>query len=276
MNKLLRQNLYRLKHNKVFWLGMIFMFGFALLRVFTDLNEQILYDSVTEPQKLFFTSVIFVGVVGSVFSSLFLGTEYSDGTLRNKLIVGRTRVAIYLSSFITVSIAMLLFLGAYFVPAFVLGLAIFGAPTCPWLMILVYFLSSITLTLAYSALLTALGACIQNRAISAVVAILTIILLFGGATICQAKLEAPEFYDGFIYVDNLGNTMQETSPNPQYISGTEREVYQALLDVNPAGQSFQVSGYKSVYPFRLPLYALAVIIIATYLGLVIFRREDLK
>ena len=47
-----------------------------------------------------------VGILISIFYSLFLGTEYNDGTIRNKLIVGHKRETIYLASFITGTVAV--------------------------------------------------------------------------------------------------------------------------------------------------------------------------
>ena len=37
----------------------------------------------------FFGCALFIGIVMAVFCSLFIGTEYSEGTIRNKIIIGQ-------------------------------------------------------------------------------------------------------------------------------------------------------------------------------------------
>lgn len=45
----------------------------------------------------FFAYSFFIGILSAIFCSLFTGTEYSDGTIRNKIVVGHSRISIYLS-----------------------------------------------------------------------------------------------------------------------------------------------------------------------------------
>ena len=47
----------------------------------------------------FFGCALFIGIVMAVFCSLFIGTEYSEGTIRNKIIIGQKRGTVYLSNF---------------------------------------------------------------------------------------------------------------------------------------------------------------------------------
>ena len=49
--------------------------------------------------------VLMSGVVLSAFCSLFVGAEYSDGTIRNKIAVGHSRAAVYLANLVTCSAA---------------------------------------------------------------------------------------------------------------------------------------------------------------------------
>ena len=44
---------------------------------------------------LFFNFMTWIGIVMAVFIGLFQGTEYGDGTIRNKLIIGLPRKEIY-------------------------------------------------------------------------------------------------------------------------------------------------------------------------------------
>jgi len=61
--------------------------------------------SITLPEKdhreifaeSIFRAIVMVGILISVCSSLITGTEYDDGTIRNKLMIVQARVHIYLA-----------------------------------------------------------------------------------------------------------------------------------------------------------------------------------
>lgn len=106
MTKLLRANFTRMFKDKVFWVCIIAAFCTGLVTS--------IVAAASEPSWLIkwgpkiiqrFKEVPFFA---SVFASLFLGTEYSNGTLRNKLMIGSARADIYFSSLITVAAGGLL------------------------------------------------------------------------------------------------------------------------------------------------------------------------
>lgn len=109
MSKLLSANFMRLKKDKFFWIGIIFMFAAGVLyptMIYRDVQKTGIINTVDDA---FCGCTLFIGVVMAVFCSLFIGTEYSDGTIRNKITIGHTRTALYLSNAIvsaTVSIFM--------------------------------------------------------------------------------------------------------------------------------------------------------------------------
>ena len=104
MNKLLRANFARVKRNKVFWGFVAFMavFGaFLPIKQYMDSFSSQAETNTVSLNHVFFAYTLVIGVLCAVFCSLFLGTEYSDGTVRNKLMIGHRRSAIYLSNLIT-------------------------------------------------------------------------------------------------------------------------------------------------------------------------------
>ena len=95
MTKLFRANMARLWKSKVFWLE------FSALVTFCVLQKIILIqDSVeTHPlEETFWIQAFVIGIVLSVFISLFVGSEYEYGTMRNKIISGHSRTHIYLAN----------------------------------------------------------------------------------------------------------------------------------------------------------------------------------
>lgn len=51
--------------------------------------------------QLFFIYALFVPLMVSLLTALFIGTDYSDGTMRNKLIAGHVRRKIYVANLIS-------------------------------------------------------------------------------------------------------------------------------------------------------------------------------
>lgn len=276
MNKLLAANLVRLKKDKLFWLGILFMFGFCIYFIVDGYISITRNDYIFLLDDYFYVCTIMIGIVLSIFCSLFLGTEYSDGTIRNKLVVGHTRSSIYLASLLTCGIASFFLLLAYMLPALLIGIPLFGFFSAPVKTVLLTVLGCLLLSLAYSALLTLLSMLIQSKAVAAVIAVAGVfVLLFSAATI-NSKLYEPEYYSGhFVNEDGFLEEMEPT-PNPSYITGSKRFVYETALDIIPAGQAFQLASGTVKNPWRLPLYSLGIIVLSTGIGLLLFQRKEIK
>ena len=73
-----------------------------------------------------FPYAMLIGVLSAIFCSLFLGVEYGDGTMRNKIIAGHKRTDIYLSNLITNLSASLLMCLSYILSNVVLGIPLLG------------------------------------------------------------------------------------------------------------------------------------------------------
>lgn len=116
MFKLLSANLSRLKKEKVFWAVILFMFGLGLFFVLSSYNETFRYNSSISLDKKLFEYSLVIGCCTAVFCSIFTGTEYSNGTIRNKLIVGHTRSAVYLANWIISAAAAIVMMLAFLIP----------------------------------------------------------------------------------------------------------------------------------------------------------------
>ena len=76
MSKLLSANFMRLKKDKFFWIGIIFMFAAGVLyptMIYRDVQKTGIINTVDDA---FCGCTLFIGVVMAVFCSLFIGTEY--------------------------------------------------------------------------------------------------------------------------------------------------------------------------------------------------------
>ena len=80
----------------------------------------------------FFEYAAFIGILAAAFISLFLGTEYSNGAIRNKVAVGHSRLSIYFAGLITGFAASLLCMAGYMLSCLAVGAPCWaGSPSPP-------------------------------------------------------------------------------------------------------------------------------------------------
>lgn len=274
MIKLLRAGFTRLIKNKLFWLLTVFSIGLALFMIYTQYSDMKKYEEVIEVEQLMLNYSMMVGIVIAIFTSLFLGVEYSDGTIRNKICIGHKRVNIYLSNLIIVTLTSLfsyiLFIGI----VASIGIPFFETITFPILKLLMLFGCIFATVIAYSSIFTFIAMIISNKTINAIVSIMLAFGLMMNAMICFSKLEAPKTIQEATIVD--GETKIEEVPNPKYPSEKQKKLYRTMLDINPAGQMLQIAGRIVPNLSMLPLYSLGIIVVSTGTGLVLFKKKELK
>lgn len=280
MSKLLHANFMRLRKSKAFWVGMIFMLVAGIVapvsRYFTiqyyELEEGVL-DSLEDH---FFVYALLVSIVLSVVCSLFISTEYSDGTLRNKVVVGHTRKNIYLSNLITSTVIGLAMCIPFLAASLCVGIQLFGFFETDIETILFFVGCVFVMTMALSAIYTFIAMLNQNRAVVVATCILTaFILLFVGFSLYE-KLSEPEMYPVRSHNEKGELVIIDEVPNPNAVSGTIRDVYEFLYDFLPSGQAMQCYTLNAEHPKRLILYSAIIIVTTTGCGMFFFRRKDLK
>lgn len=274
MNKLLSAGFARLKKSKYFWIGFFCMFALGAFLILNSYDDTKRYGYTYTIDELFFYYTMFIGIASSAFCSLFLGTEYSDGTIRNKLIIGHTRITIYLSNFIVCFIAGVLMVLAFILPVLIIGISCFGFFHTPIQNIIFTFFASLLMLMALTALFTMICMLIQNKAAAAVIAVLGMFALLFAATFLMSSLDAPPTVPEY-YLDDAGWQEGPEIPNPHYITGTKRVIYEKLLDILPTGQAMQFIGLQSIR-WQLPLYSFLIFTALTIIGILAFQRKDIK
>lgn len=277
MRKLLCANFARVFRSRVFWICMAFHIGLGVLLVCSQYREQIQYGPGNgSMDHIVFGYALIIGIPCAVFCSLFFGAEYSDGTIRNKLVVGHTRTSIYLANLITCIAAVLLMCAAFLATVFAIGTPLLGCLSVDSQFMAWVLLGSVVMTAAYCCLCLMLSMLNQNKTVVAILAILGVCLLLLAAATINAKLNAPEFYDGYVFTDSLGNASTESFPNPEFLRGTARAVYEFFYDFLPSGQGLQYANLEATHLWQMPLYSLGISLVSTGFGLILFRKKDLK
>jgi ABC-type phosphate/phosphonate transport system permease subunit len=116
----------------------------------------------------------------------------------------------------------------------------------------------------------------QNKAAAAVICILMIVALLLISTAINAKLQTPQYIDSYKITDSIGNASREQIMNPQYLTGTMREVYQFFLDFLPTGQAVEISSQSTPHLWQMSLYSILISFVSTVCGIICFRKKDIK
>lgn len=279
MNKLLSAEFARLKKNKFFWVCVGFMAIVAWYIVFELYLEMKKYDYVVGLERVLFGHVFCIGFLTAAFSGLFIGTEYSEGTIRNKLVIGHTRRDIYLSSLIISITAGLIICLSYILAALIPGVILIGFSEEMTVEIMLQtFFVLLLMTAAFSAIFTMFSMLNQSKALNCVIVLIgTFVMLFFSAFIFS-ELRKPEIYEEYVYLDkDTGEIVTEPAePNPFYVSGTTREVYEFLMQFLPTGQSYLIMADDLSHAEEMTVYSVLVIIGSSAAGMYCFRKKDIK
>lgn len=277
MTNLLHANFTKLKRDKFFWLTLIVMLAWGLfaagMQIYNASKYKLAYEITMD--SILFGYCWVVGIVCAIFSSMYIGSDYSDGTVRNKLIVGHKRCSIYFANLITISTVMILSCAVFLISVSALGFPFIKEIIMDFKTAVIMILCSIPMIIAYSAIFTAISMTNQNKA---VVAIISIILAFGlvfAATIIRSILEAePMISTGFEITANGELIMGELVPNPHYPTGMKRKILEFLYDFLPSGQGEQFMIGK--YSVLMPVYSLIIAAVSTVAGIGIFNKKNIK
>ncbi len=284
MSRLIHANLYRLRRSRLFW-GVLLACALEsayLCAVNRDVANYYEWNMMQIPLYLTFVDAAFVG--------MFIGTDWSDGTLRNRLIVGHTRAAAYFSNLATTALCCVAFQAASFAVFAGLGIPLigagYGAGTVLTAVAVVLFAC-----VGFAALMTAISMNVPSRSAAILVGMgVTFLLVLFSAQVWDA-LEETEYVTaaGEIVITEDGTISMlphEQEENPRYIpEGPLRDALTTLNLLLPSGQMLRADGYFSRFspappdPARewpLPLLMLLFSALATLAGYALFRGRDVK
>ena len=270
MTNLLRANFSRLKREGVFWVCVLAVLACSIGFMVLWCLENAERGALTDLDEFYFRFSAAMGF----FYAMCTSVEYGEGTIRNKLAVGHTRREVYLSNFITVFVASLCMAAAWLIG----GLA--GVPFLGFLTIgpvgtVLCFAIIIGFTAAFSAIYTFIGM-LNDRRSATVITVAVWLILVLVSSIFENTLHEPEEIKQMLVSVDGGTPAAVTEPNPYYISGIQRTIYEFVVDFLPTGQSSSLQNINIGHPVRMLLSSLGITAAFTLGGLRLFERKDLK
>ena len=271
MGNLIRAHMARLGKTPIFWLALLVMVPYGLGLCNSAIGD---YQAGAWPagcwgQPLFGFGLL-AGIILAAVFGLFFGAEYADGTIRNKLTAGHGRASIYLAALLSALLTAFVLYGVYMLA---------WAPRLPWMgknipappkmPALVCLAGTVLLTVRYCSLCTMLSMLIQRRAVLAVVLILLMVLLF------TASMQAQDAYES---ADRGGmELMIDGNGEQQFVFHDARDPGKLLMflyDYLPGCQAYRFMELDAAP--RMLAYSAAATALTTALGLVLFKRKDIR
>ena len=281
MSKLLRSDFRRLFRSKLFYLCLLPTAVTMMFALFNNLQYLEVMENLELPlDNLLFMGTTVIGFPIAIFTSFFIGTEYSDGTMRNKILVGNSRSSVYLSYLITTSVAALAMLAVGTVFVLFLGIFWMGWFVTSPVILIPQILCCLLSVIAFNSIIVALAVLVHHKAICAVVCLVIAMLMVNiVAPFLWDKLEAEEPMNPEItYTDTDGvvHVIPE-KPNPKYPTGIKRVLLQFCYDTLPTAQMYQYGYDEMPQNIELfPIYSVLFVGIFTTTGICIYKRRDLK
>lgn len=269
MRNILRADLYRLSKSPVF---RIIVLGLAFFFIIPALKDTI---TITVEDFLSAVPLIF-GFILPAFTGLFIGTEYSDGVIRNKLTVGRTRAQVYFSMTFTVIISSLILALIWILfGAAAVRERLFDRGT-EWFFVTLGL--DLLIILAHSVFFSLIGLLISQKAGGTVFAIAAGILITFLCSSVYNRILEPE---SMAYLVIVNGEMQPSAPepNPLYIAEPLRSRLIAALNIIPQAQAIILSNDPSeglVRPVVMLIADLLEIPLISVFGYLLFRRKNIK
>lgn len=279
MSKLIYANLVRMFRSKVFWASEIFLAGYSIFvyvmgRINIRNNSLMINRGWT---IYFFNEMLFIHVVMAVFISFFIGVEYSDGTIRNKIAVGHARRDIYLANVIVCYAAGLLQFITYSVVSVFSSLLLIGPyalvsmSQIPWRVG-----CSLFIILAYTAAFSLIAMLDANKARAVVLELVLALVFVMLMTQIWSDLQEPEKMNRVAMADTGEMVLEEYIPNSKYVDGTKRVVYEWIDAFLPEDQAMYVIDSEAVFSMRAPLCLLGESLVLIAAGVYLFQRKDIK
>ena len=265
MRNLLHANLRRLVRSKAFLIALLAELAYAALAVLSCWDHCAIGDQYTLEYVLTagYVQLSYLPIPTLILApllSLYLGADYGNSTLRNKLIVGHTRTEVYLADLAACMVTSV----ALDVVYLVLSSALCVKPILEISGRLLrfspgkVFLWVAVLLLARAAVVKLVVTVLGNRTAASIVVLL---LVVAAALISTTGIDEVSYLSRNLMVDGNADRMAN---------------WQLALDILPTGQYYQVSRLDTPNLWRMPLLSLAAIAASTGAGLLFFRGKDLK
>lgn len=254
MTKLIRADFARMFKTLSFWLCGAFSTAFILWFFFLEYCSK--HSAAGKLGTLAFSSIssFILMFFASIFAALFVGTDYLNGTIRNKISIGHSRASIYFSNLIICSIGGMLHCVMCWAALFIVGLFTKGR--------LGLEPGELALRLAVT--------------LFAMISVCAFSMIIGMLTTAKSSAVVINIVGSIVMVigiNVLNGLLYDPEPAPQ------NKILQVVCDAVPYGQALKIDGVSNEEKDNrsvMPLYSVGFTAAVSAVGTVVFSRKDIK
>ena len=251
MIKLLNANFYRLKKSITFWVLLLIMGLMAMFLYinYNGVNPSSCAGCTNELGNVFFGYNSFNWLILPIFISIFIGFEYSDGTIKNKIINGHKRSDIYLSNLLTSILVSIAYSVVYIIFVIIIGLILENDITISINKFIFLLFDSFLLNIVISSLFTFICMSISSKSNSGILSLIVVIWTIIITSNVMAKISNA--------------------------TGIIKNIYTFIVNILPYGQATQILNLNDNYNI-LWLYSIFLIFIINLCGIILIKKKELN
>ena len=274
MIKLLKAGFFRLKKDIIFYLFIFLTIGMAGFMLYRYYNNNIIFKN-TYLDEIVNEFIIYIGFFIAIFISIFVGKEHSQGIIRNKIIVGHSRIAIFLSNLIISIVVSIFGELIYLIIVLLIGIPLFGQMKMTLTQFLMTMLNTTLIIISFCTIYNFIAMLCSDITLSTIICIILFIALF----ILQEALGSIVHVNKYIengYFENGNKHIISQEPNPNYPGDDKVKQARLFYLAIPEGQAMEIKNTRLEYLKQMPIYSITLIIIINILGIYIFSKKELK
>lgn len=275
MTNLLEVGFYKLRKSYIFWIINITSFALGLLAIFRykDMNDIIYIDRIATEHIY-----LYAGIFIAFLVTTFIGKDYTDGIIRNKVISGNKRTHIYFANLIICIIAGVITETIYIATVLLFGKKLYGSLRL--MNLLSVFLYPLLIIIVYCSIYNLITMLCAEVSKALVICVTLFVVLFVISMITEQK----------VYNDRYSINTQYNK-QIDYLREKKSKINKLIRFINPIGQSSVIQAYgteildepneeelniRKRNIKEVPFYSIFLILISNIGGIYLFKNQDLK
>lgn len=270
MIKLLKAGFFRLKKDVIFWLFIFLTIGMAGFTLFRYLSVEGAYLD-----KILNEFIMYIGLFIAIFVSIFVGKEYGQGIIRNKIIVGHSRISIFLSNLIISIVVSLLCEIIYLIIVFLIGIPLFEQMQMSFSQFAIVLLNTALIIISFCSIYNFITMICSEITISISICIILFVAMFVAQAALGLTANSRKYIEHAFW-DNGNKYIISQEPDPNYPGDENVKQARMLYLFIPQGQAMKIGNNDLTYSVQMTISSIILICVVNIVGVCIFSKKELK